>query len=89
MAVFHRPAPRSTNHSRPRKADWERSADFETASVLQAELAARLQGEVRFDRVSRMLYATDASNYQVDPVGVVVPRSADDIIGAMETHEQS
>lgn len=84
MAVFHRPSPRSTAYTRPRKADWERPADFETASALQAELAARLQGEVRFDRVSRMLYATDASNYQIDPVGVVIPRSADDVIGAME-----
>lgn len=84
MAVFHRPPPRSTAYTRPTKTDWENAADFETASVLQAELAARLQGEVRFDRVSRMLYATDASNYQIDPVGVVVPRTADDIAGAME-----
>jgi FAD/FMN-containing dehydrogenase/Fe-S oxidoreductase len=84
MAVFHRPAPRSTAYTRPAKTDWDHAADFETASVLQAELAARLQGEVRFDRVSRMLYATDASNYQIDPVGVVIPRTADDIAGAME-----
>lgn len=33
-------------------------------------------GDVRFDRAQRMLYATDASMYQVEPVGVVVPRSA-------------
>lgn len=63
--------------------DWPDRADFETASILEAELTARLQGEVRFDRVSRMLYATDASNYQVDPIGVVIPRSQDDVIGAM------
>ena len=29
MAVFHRPAPRPTAHTRPRKADWDRGADFE------------------------------------------------------------
>lgn len=63
--------------------DWPDRADFETASILKAELNARLQGEVRFDRVSRMLYATDASNYQIDPIGVVIPRSQDDVIGAM------
>lgn len=63
--------------------DWSHKADFETASILQAELEARTQGEVRFDRISRMLYATDASNYQIDPVGLVVPKSIDDVIGAI------
>jgi FAD/FMN-containing dehydrogenase len=63
--------------------DWPEKADFETARILEAELKARIQGEVRFDRVSRMLYATDASNYQVDPVGVVIPKSQDDVIGAV------
>ncbi len=64
--------------------DRERKAAFETASVLQAELEARIQGEVRFDAASRMLYATDASNYQIEPVGVVIPRSLDDVIAAIE-----
>ena len=63
--------------------DWKQRADFETASVLQAELEARVQGEVRFDAVSRMLYSTDASNYQIDPIGVVIPRTQDDVIGAI------
>ncbi len=62
----------------------ERKASFETASVLEAELTARIQGEVRFDAVSRMLYATDASNYQIEPIGVVIPRSNDDVIAAIE-----
>jgi FAD/FMN-containing dehydrogenase/Fe-S oxidoreductase len=72
----------------PRKplapGDRVRRAEFETASVLEAELAARVHGEVRFDRVSRMLYSTDASNYQIEPVGVVIPRTTDDVIGAIE-----
>jgi len=63
--------------------DLERKAARETATVLEAELSARIQGEVRFDRVSRMLYATDASNYQIEPVGVVIPKSNDDIIAAI------
>ncbi len=62
----------------------ERRASFETATVLEAELAARIQGEVRFDDVSRMLYSTDASNYQIDPIGVVIPRSTDDVMAAVE-----
>ncbi len=59
-------------------------ADLETSRVLQAELKARINGEVRFDRTSRMLYSTDASNYQIEPVGVVIPKSLDDAIGAIE-----
>jgi FAD/FMN-containing dehydrogenase/Fe-S oxidoreductase len=59
-------------------------AAFETAQVLEAELSARIQGEVRFDAVSRMLYSTDASNYQIEPIGVVIPQSADDVIATVE-----
>jgi FAD/FMN-containing dehydrogenase/Fe-S oxidoreductase len=61
-----------------------RQGAFETATVLEAELSARIQGEVRFDDVSRMLYSTDASNYQVEPIGVVIPRSSDDVAAAIE-----
>jgi FAD/FMN-containing dehydrogenase/Fe-S oxidoreductase len=39
---------------------------------------------VRFDVHSRLLYATDASMYQVDPIGVVIPRDADDVAAALE-----
>ncbi|HET8587063.1 MAG TPA: FAD-binding oxidoreductase, partial [Candidatus Limnocylindria bacterium] len=61
-----------------------RRAAVETAHVLQAELEARIRGEVRFDTVSRMLYATDASNYEIEPIGVVVPRTVEDIVAAVE-----
>ncbi|HEV2073078.1 MAG TPA: FAD-binding oxidoreductase, partial [Thermomicrobiales bacterium] len=87
MAIFRRSTPSDApNPVTPPPTFFDRTerAEYETASVLQAELAARLQGEVRFDRVSRMLYSTDASNYQIDPVGVVVPRTMDDVIGAMD-----
>ena len=43
------------------------------------ELAARFSGEIRFGQHDRMLYATDASMYQVEPLGVVLPRNIDDI----------
>ena len=39
---------------------------------------SRIRGEVRFGRHDRMLYATDASIYQVEPLGVVVPASIED-----------
>jgi FAD/FMN-containing dehydrogenase/Fe-S oxidoreductase len=50
----------------------------------EAVLKARLQAEVRFDQLSRVLYSTDASNYQIEPVGVVIPRTAEDLIGAVQ-----
>lgn len=52
--------------------------------ALAAELTRRLRGEVRFDRGSRALYATDASNYRQPPIGVVIPRDVDDAVAAIE-----
>ena len=52
-------------------------------SALERELDEQISGEVRFDRVSRALYSTDASVYQIEPLGVVVPRSADDVVRAV------
>jgi FAD/FMN-containing dehydrogenase/Fe-S oxidoreductase len=50
------------------------------AAALAAELTDEIQGEVRFDDGSRALYATDGSNYRQVPIGVVIPKSVDDII---------
>ena len=41
------------------------------------------RGEVRFDAGSRALYATDASNYRQVPIGLVVPRDAEDVVAAV------
>ena len=43
------------------------------------ELRRRVDGEVRFDPYSRLLYSTDASIYQMEPVGVVIPRNSSDV----------
>ena len=50
------------------------------SDLLQRDLRAVLDGEVRFDAASRALYATDASVYQIEPRGVIVPRSPDDVV---------
>src|SRR5438105_9542006 len=50
------------------------------ATALETDLKQRIQGEVRFDAASRALYATDASNYRQIPIGVVLPRSTDDVV---------
>ncbi len=51
---------------------------------LEASLKAKLTGEVRFDAFSRVLYSTDASNYEIEPVGVVIPRTVEDVARAVE-----
>ena len=48
--------------------------------ALEADLKRQVKGEVRFDTGSRALYATDASNYRQVPIGVVIPKSKEDII---------
>ena len=56
---------------------------FARAAALERALRARVRGEVRFDRGSRALYASDGSNYRQFPIGVVVPRNANDVIAAV------
>ena len=52
-------------------------------SASSAASRSALAGEVRFDAFTRGRYATDASIYQIMPVGVVFPKSADDIAAAL------
>src|SRR5687768_9866754 len=50
---------------------------------LEDALGTALAGEVRFDAATRAAYASDASNYRQVPIGVVLPRSVDDIVAAV------
>src|SRR4249919_3864886 len=52
---------------------------------LQRELESCIEGEVRFDKISRALYSTDASVYQIEPLGVVVAKNREDILRALES----
>lgn len=55
---------------------------------LYEALKKRISGEVRFDKVSRLLYSTDASIYEIEPIGVVLPRTHEDVFATMEiTHD--
>jgi FAD/FMN-containing dehydrogenase/Fe-S oxidoreductase len=56
---------------------------FPQAAELEKELKQNIKGEVRFDRGSRAMYSTDGSNYRQVPIGLVVPRDADDVVAAM------
>ncbi|MCH7749404.1 MAG: FAD-binding protein, partial [Acidobacteria bacterium] len=51
---------------------------------LRRELEASLEGDVRFDALTRALYSTDASVYQIEPTGVVIVRSRDDVVRTID-----
>ena len=55
-------------------------ADSELARRLRSEV----QGEVMFDRATRGRYSTDASIYQVEPIGVLIPKTQEDVRAAMD-----
>ena len=53
------------------------------SAAFAMRLARNIKGEVLFDRANRGRYATDASIYQMEPVGVIVPETIDDVMAAM------
>src|SRR6201981_878846 len=67
----------------------ERARSSKSAQVdqraLESDLRSRIAGEVRFDTSSRALYPTDGSSYRQVPIGVVIPRSCDDVIATLAT----
>src|SRR5581483_2180359 len=66
----------------PKKRDAFRASEVDVRA-LEFELQRNIEGEVRFDAGSRGMYSVDASNYREVPVGVVVPRSIDDVVSAV------
>ena len=60
------------------------NASLVNADALRRELEQAITGEVRFDAVSRALYSTDASVYQIKPLGVTVPKTREDIVKIVE-----
>lgn len=60
----------------------------EQQSRIQEDLRGLLDGEVRCDELFVQLYASDASIYQIRPLGVVLPRSTDDVVATLRyAHE--
>ena len=49
------------------------------------ELQRKIEGDVLFDDMSRLIYATDASLYEIKPLGIVLPRTQEDIIQSVRT----
>lgn len=59
--------------------------DPRALAELREHLRQRLVGEVHFDPYYRTLYASDASNHQIQPLGVVLPRTDEDLFAVVET----
>ncbi|MDE2719039.1 FAD-linked oxidase C-terminal domain-containing protein [Candidatus Palauibacter polyketidifaciens] len=75
---------RPISHDRAGSQRPRPGLDTRREARLEARLRAGLRGEVRFDRFTRGLYSTDASIYQVEPLGVAFPESAADVRRAVE-----
>src|SRR5512142_2489275 len=60
--------------------DWSFADTRSQADALAADLRATITGEVRFDDGTRALYAVDGSNYRQVPIGIVIPRTIEDVI---------
>jgi FAD/FMN-containing dehydrogenase/Fe-S oxidoreductase len=59
--------------------------EVEAVQELTADLEKAIgRDQVKFDRMTRLLYSTDASNYQIVPLGVTFPRHADDVVAVHE-----
>ena len=58
------------------------SGDVDRPGLVE-DLRARVAGDVRFDEYTRQLYATDASAYEITPIGVVFPEDTDDVASVM------
>src|SRR6266852_883316 len=56
---------------------------MQSINTLKNQLARTIDGEVRFDPGTRAIYATDASNYRLVPIGVVIPRHEEDVVRAV------
>ena len=65
-------------------ADGHRSLATADVAALADQLTRRIAGEVRFDRGTRAVYSADASNYRQIPVGVVIPRTVEDIVETLD-----
>jgi FAD/FMN-containing dehydrogenase/Fe-S oxidoreductase len=63
-------------------AHASKTAKVDAESLARA-LRGQIRGEIRFDRGTRALYATDGSNYRQVPIGVVLPHDADDVLATV------
>ena len=66
------------------RVNYEYSSSEASESGIAADLRSRVRGPVAFDTYTRQLYATDASIYEVLPIGVVKPTDTEDVSAVLE-----
>ena len=86
--IDHRASPRHPPYRVQRTGAGRITNAFEPSGsgehrALARDLQASIAGEVRFDAGSRAAYSTDASSYRQVPIGVVIPRTIDDVIATI------
>jgi len=64
------------------RAQAARTSSVDAVGLVEA-LRSQVHGEIRFDRGTRALYATDGSNYRQVPIGVVLPRDTEDVLATV------
>jgi FAD/FMN-containing dehydrogenase/Fe-S oxidoreductase len=75
---------RSADPATDPRAEYDYVGGEVERPALVAKLRERVAGDVRFDEYSRQLYSTDASAYEVTPIGVVFPESTADVAAVMD-----
>jgi FAD/FMN-containing dehydrogenase/Fe-S oxidoreductase len=83
MHAPHRP-PAAAPPTTARRGQAVKTEIELNAKALERDLTRALEGEVRFSAGDRALYATDGSNYRQVPIGVVCPKSVEDIVATVE-----
>jgi FAD/FMN-containing dehydrogenase/Fe-S oxidoreductase len=83
--MLEAPSPAFGRPAADRSAAGRVSLDLRLqAAALAADLRRHTRAEVLFDKASRGRYSTDASIYQIEPVGVLVPTTEDDVATALQ-----
>src|SRR5207244_4334615 len=59
------------------------ATSLNATAELEQELRTAVEGEVRFGARDRAIYATDASNYRQLPIGVVIPKTVEDVVSTV------
>jgi FAD/FMN-containing dehydrogenase/Fe-S oxidoreductase len=75
--------PDAGDPARDARADYDYASEDVARPGLVSDLRDLVDGDVRFDSYSRQLYATDASAYEVTPIGVVFPADTEDVSAVM------
>ncbi|HEY4101006.1 MAG TPA: FAD-linked oxidase C-terminal domain-containing protein [Gemmatimonadales bacterium] len=84
LVPLTRRAPEAPPATKPRPDAVHALAEIDVSALADA-LSREVEGEVRFNDGDRALYSTDASNYRQIPVGVVVPKTIDDVVRTVAT----